>query len=126
MLLPMLGAGATAMLTPTLIKDPPIYDSLRERTVNPNPEVRPENARTNVKSTPRLIVTALQPSASCLSFEIWRARRYEVRRPSSRRLSRRRCRRKSAGRDPAQGQDPTAAQAHSLLVRRFRPLRNRR
>jgi chloride channel protein, CIC family len=34
MLLPMLGACAMAMLTPTLIKDPPIYDSLRERTVN--------------------------------------------------------------------------------------------
>jgi chloride channel protein, CIC family len=33
MLLPMLGACAMAMLTPTLIKDPPIYDSLRERTV---------------------------------------------------------------------------------------------
>ena len=34
MLLPMLGACAMAMLTPTLLKDPPIYDSLRERTVN--------------------------------------------------------------------------------------------
>jgi CIC family chloride channel protein len=34
MLLPMLGACAMAMLTPTLIKDPPIYDSLRERTIN--------------------------------------------------------------------------------------------
>jgi len=34
MLLPMLGACAMAMLTPTLIKDPPIYDSLRERAVN--------------------------------------------------------------------------------------------
>jgi CIC family chloride channel protein len=34
LLLPMLGACAMAMLTPTLIKDPPIYDSLRERTVN--------------------------------------------------------------------------------------------
>jgi CIC family chloride channel protein len=33
MLLPMLCACAMAMLTPTLIKDPPIYDSLRERTV---------------------------------------------------------------------------------------------
>jgi CIC family chloride channel protein len=31
--LPMLGACAMAMLTPTLLKDPPIYDSLRERTV---------------------------------------------------------------------------------------------
>jgi chloride channel protein, CIC family len=34
MLLPMLGACAMAMLTPTLMHDPPIYDSLRERTVN--------------------------------------------------------------------------------------------
>ena len=34
MLLPMLGACAMAMLTPTLIKDPPIYNSLRERTVD--------------------------------------------------------------------------------------------
>jgi chloride channel protein, CIC family len=33
MLLPMLCACAMAMLTPTLLKDPPIYDSLRERTV---------------------------------------------------------------------------------------------
>jgi chloride channel protein, CIC family len=34
MLLPMLGACAMAMLTPTLMKDPPIYDSLRERTIS--------------------------------------------------------------------------------------------
>jgi len=34
MLLPMRGACAMAMLTPTLLKDPPIYDSLRQRTVN--------------------------------------------------------------------------------------------
>jgi CIC family chloride channel protein len=33
MLLPMLGACAMAMLTPTLLRDPPIYDSLRERTI---------------------------------------------------------------------------------------------
>jgi CIC family chloride channel protein len=33
MLLPMLGASAMAMLTPTPLKDAPIYDSLRERTV---------------------------------------------------------------------------------------------
>ncbi|HEY1864956.1 MAG TPA: H(+)/Cl(-) exchange transporter ClcA [Roseiarcus sp.] len=33
MLLTMLGACAMAMLTPTVLKDPPIYDSLRERTV---------------------------------------------------------------------------------------------
>jgi chloride channel protein, CIC family len=34
MLLAMIGACAMAMLTPTLLKDSPIYDSLRERTVN--------------------------------------------------------------------------------------------
>ena len=34
MLLPMLGACAMAMLTPTLLKDPPIYNSLRERTID--------------------------------------------------------------------------------------------
>ena len=33
MLLPMLGACAMAMLTPTLLRNPPIYDSLRERTI---------------------------------------------------------------------------------------------
>ena len=33
MLLPMLGAGFMAMLAPTLMRDPPIYDSLRERTI---------------------------------------------------------------------------------------------
>jgi CIC family chloride channel protein len=32
MLLPMLSACATAMLTPALLGDPPIYDSLRERS----------------------------------------------------------------------------------------------
>jgi CIC family chloride channel protein len=31
MLLPMLSACATAMVTPALIGDPPIYQSLRER-----------------------------------------------------------------------------------------------
>ena len=31
MLLPMLAACFTAMLVPTLLGDPPIYDSLRER-----------------------------------------------------------------------------------------------
>jgi hypothetical protein len=30
--LPMLSACATAMLTPVLIGDPPIYESLRERS----------------------------------------------------------------------------------------------
>jgi chloride channel protein, CIC family len=33
MLLPMLGASFMAMLVPTLMHDPPIYDSLRERTL---------------------------------------------------------------------------------------------
>ena len=33
MLLPMLGACFIAMLVPTLMRDPPIYDSLRERTL---------------------------------------------------------------------------------------------
>jgi CIC family chloride channel protein len=33
MLLPMLGACFAAMLVPTLLGDPPIYDSLRERTL---------------------------------------------------------------------------------------------
>ncbi|WP_245288283.1 chloride channel protein [Bradyrhizobium sp. Ec3.3] len=33
MLLPMLGACFTAMLIPTLMRDPPIYDSLREQTL---------------------------------------------------------------------------------------------
>jgi CIC family chloride channel protein len=31
MLLPMLGACFAAMLVPTLLQNPPIYDSLRER-----------------------------------------------------------------------------------------------
>jgi chloride channel protein, CIC family len=31
MLLPMLGACFAAMLLPTLLRNPPIYDSLRER-----------------------------------------------------------------------------------------------
>jgi CIC family chloride channel protein len=44
MLLPMLGASAMAMLTPTLIKDPPIYDPLRERTVK-RERARLERAR---------------------------------------------------------------------------------
>jgi chloride channel protein, CIC family len=41
MLLPMLGACFTAMLTTTLLRDPPIYDSLRERTL--------ERERTRIK-----------------------------------------------------------------------------
>src|SRR5260221_14326245 len=32
MLLPMLGACFMAMLVPTLLRDPPIYESLRRRT----------------------------------------------------------------------------------------------
>jgi CIC family chloride channel protein len=34
MLLPMLGACFMAMLAPTLMRDPAIYDSLRERTLD--------------------------------------------------------------------------------------------
>jgi CIC family chloride channel protein len=41
MLLPMLGACFMAMLAPTLMRDPPIYDSLRERTL--------ESERTRLK-----------------------------------------------------------------------------
>ena len=33
MLLPMLGACFAAMLVPTLLRDPPIYESLREGTL---------------------------------------------------------------------------------------------
>jgi chloride channel protein, CIC family len=33
MLLPMLCACSMAMLVPTLLKDPPIYESLRERAL---------------------------------------------------------------------------------------------
>jgi CIC family chloride channel protein len=33
MLLPMLGACFAAMLVPTLLRNPPIYDSLREHTL---------------------------------------------------------------------------------------------
>lgn len=35
MLMPMLGASFLAMLVPTVLGDPPIYDSLRERTLKP-------------------------------------------------------------------------------------------
>src|SRR5262249_42466348 len=40
--LPMLGACFVAMLVPTLLGDPPIYDSLRERIV-PHKEVRADH-----------------------------------------------------------------------------------
>jgi CIC family chloride channel protein len=33
MLLPMLGACFVAMLVPALLRNPPIYDSLREQTL---------------------------------------------------------------------------------------------
>ena len=36
-LLPMLGACFMAMLVPTLLRDEPIYDSLRERTLRSSP-----------------------------------------------------------------------------------------
>jgi chloride channel protein, CIC family len=35
-LLPMLAACFTAMLMPNLLRNPPIYDSLRERTLERN------------------------------------------------------------------------------------------
>ena len=38
MLLPMLGAGFVAMLVPMLLRDPPIYDSLRAGTLRREPE----------------------------------------------------------------------------------------
>jgi chloride channel protein, CIC family len=41
MLLPMLGACFAAMLVPTLLRDPPIYDSLRERTLGRNKATLP-------------------------------------------------------------------------------------
>jgi CIC family chloride channel protein len=36
LLLPMLGACFAAMLVPTLLRDAPIYDSLRERMLERN------------------------------------------------------------------------------------------
>lgn len=39
MLLPMLGACFVAMLIPMLLRDPPIYDSLRERTLRLEQEI---------------------------------------------------------------------------------------
>ena len=46
MLLPMLGACFMAMLAPTLMRDPPIYDLLRERTL--------ERERTRLKQEERV------------------------------------------------------------------------
>ena len=46
MLLPMLGACFMAMLAPTLMRNPPIYDSLRERTL--------ERERTRLKQAERV------------------------------------------------------------------------
>jgi CIC family chloride channel protein len=40
MLLPMIGASFVAMVVPTLLGDPPIYESLRERTLRIEPSVR--------------------------------------------------------------------------------------
>jgi len=37
MLLPMLAACFVAMLVPALLRDPPIYDSLRERILRRSP-----------------------------------------------------------------------------------------
>jgi CIC family chloride channel protein len=41
MLLPMLGAAFVAMLVPTLLRDAPIYDSLRELTLRKEQKIRP-------------------------------------------------------------------------------------
>jgi chloride channel protein, CIC family len=51
MLLPMLGACSMAMLTPTLLKDPPIYDSLRERTIERERARLVEAARATAATT---------------------------------------------------------------------------
>jgi CIC family chloride channel protein len=40
LLLPMLSACFAAMLVPTLLRDPPIYDSLRENTLRLQDKVR--------------------------------------------------------------------------------------
>ena len=40
MLLPMIAASFVAMVVPTLLGDPPIYESLRERTLRIEPSVR--------------------------------------------------------------------------------------
>ena len=52
LLLPMLGACFTAMLVTTLLRDPPIYDSLRAR-VAPTPEAgAPERKDTKSSGPP--------------------------------------------------------------------------
>ncbi len=42
MLLPMLGACFVAMLLPSLLRNPPIHDSLRERTLRLERQIRQE------------------------------------------------------------------------------------
>lgn len=42
MLLPMLGACFVAMLLPSLLHNPPIYDSLRKRTLRLERQIRRE------------------------------------------------------------------------------------
>jgi CIC family chloride channel protein len=42
MLLPMLCACAVAMLIPTLLREPPIYESLRERALPVDKPVAPD------------------------------------------------------------------------------------
>jgi CIC family chloride channel protein len=42
MLLPMLCACAVAMLIPTLLREPPIYESLRERALPADTPVAPD------------------------------------------------------------------------------------
>ena len=52
MLLPMLGACFMAILAPTLLRDAPIYDSLRERTL--------EREKTRLKQAERVAPRSTQ------------------------------------------------------------------
>ncbi len=53
MLLPMLGACFMAMLVPTMLRDPPIYDSLRELTIARDKASGPGPAADKAKRAPR-------------------------------------------------------------------------
>ncbi len=64
MLLPMLGACFTAMLVPTMLRDPPIYDSLRELTLARDRETHP-SADGDVGKKPQRKAPA-RPKASIL------------------------------------------------------------
>lgn len=54
MLLPMLGACFTAMLVPTMLGSPPIYDSLRELTIARDKKSGPGPAVDKAKRPPRI------------------------------------------------------------------------